>query len=126
VDELGTDKPITDKPATAEGRDPSPLANALDALWTRFLPEIEGRVATLEAAAQASRDNDLSAEKQDEAHDAAHKLAGVLGTFGLTRGTVLARELEMMYSQHNGRDPSQVEQLAEIAAQIRAIVASRK
>ena len=105
---------------------PSSLPGALDALWSRFLPEMNQRVQLLESAAQAAAAGRLSDEQQAEAHSAAHKLAGVLGTFGLTRGTVLARELEMMYSQHNGRDPAQAEQMAQIAAELRAIVASRK
>ena len=109
-----------------ESKEQPSLAGALDALWTRFLPEIEARVAALESAAEASNANRLSSEQQEDAHAAAHKLAGVLGTFGLTRGTVLARELEMMYSQHNGRDPAQSEQMSAIAAEMRAIVASRK
>lgn len=102
------------------------LAGALDNLWVRFLPEMEGRVALLEAAAEASKFDRLSAGQQEEAHAAAHKLAGVLGTFGLTRGTLLARELEIMYSPQNGRDPAQAGQLSQIATELRAIVASRK
>ena len=55
---------------------------------------------------------------------AAHKLAGVLGTFGLTKGTILAREAEMLYS--GDADPASAPQLAEIAAQLQALIASRK
>lgn len=102
------------------------LTRALDALWVRFLPDMEGRVALLEAAAEASRSSGLSVEQQVEAHAAAHKLAGVLGTFGLARGTVLARELEIMYSRQNGRDPAPAEQLSQIASELRTIIASRK
>lgn len=103
-----------------------PLTSALEALWTRFSPEMEQRVQLLQSAAQAAVENRLSNQEQEEAHAAAHKLAGVLGTFGLTRGTVLARELEMMYSQHNGRDPAQAAQMIEIASELRSIVLSRK
>jgi HPt (histidine-containing phosphotransfer) domain-containing protein len=101
------------------------LGHALDLLWARFRPEMEERVAALETAAEAFKANTLSSSQREEAHGTAHKLAGVLGTFGLTRGTVLARELEMMYSQENG-DPTLGEQLAGIASELRAIVASRK
>jgi len=106
--------------------DASPLGAALDALWARFLPEMESRVATLESAAEAFQADRLSEEEQKAAHSAAHKLAGVLGTFGLTRGTVLARELEMMYAQQNGRDDTEAGQLKQIAAELRGIVAGRK
>ncbi len=109
-----------------DSKEQSPLAGALDALWVRFLPEMEARVATLESAAQAFASNNLSEQQQEQANTAAHKLAGVLGTFGLTRGTVLARELEMIYSQQNGRDPALGKQLSAIAAELRAMLASRK
>jgi len=50
----------------------------------------------------------------------------VLGTFGLTEGTALARELEIMYSREGGPDRSYAAHLAAIAGQLRTIVASRK
>ncbi len=102
------------------------MTEALDRLWARFLPQLEERVAVLEAAAAAFAANDLAADRHEAANTAAHKLAGVLGTFGLTRGTVLARELEIMYSRQNGPDPALGAQLASIAAELRAIVESRK
>jgi HPt (histidine-containing phosphotransfer) domain-containing protein len=104
----------------------SPIAEALDRLWAQFLPEMEQRVATLEAAAKSFAGDQLSIKQHEEANTAAHKLAGVLGTFGLTRGTVLARELEIMYSRENGPDPAMASQLAEIAAQLRTMIESRK
>jgi HPt (histidine-containing phosphotransfer) domain-containing protein len=81
------------------------LAGALDVLWAKFLPENEERVATLEAASAASARGSLSEDEREAAGSAAHKLAGVLGTFGLTRGTELARELEQMFSQPAGLIP---------------------
>ncbi len=59
------------------------------------MPEIRERVAVLEAAATAVAAKKLTAARREKAQAAAHKLAGVLGTFSLTRGTVLARELEV-------------------------------
>jgi HPt (histidine-containing phosphotransfer) domain-containing protein len=82
------------------------LASAIDRLWTQFLPQMEERIATLETAAAAFAADKLSIEQHEAANTAAHKLAGVLGTFGLTRGTVLARELEIMYSRENDPDPA--------------------
>ena len=61
------------------------------------------RIAVLEKSAQRLA-ADASPSSSTIASAAAHKLAGVLGTFGLTRGTVLARELEIMYSRENGPD----------------------
>ena len=102
------------------------LAEAIDRLWTQFLPQMQQRVATLETAATAFAGDSLSAAQHEAANTAAHKLAGVLGTFGLTRGTVLARELELMYSRQNGPDHALAARFAEIAAELRTIIESRK
>jgi HPt (histidine-containing phosphotransfer) domain-containing protein len=104
----------------------SALSEALDRLWVRFLPQIEERIGLLESAAQAFTANLLSIEQQEAAKAAAHKLAGVLGTFGLTGGTVLARELETLYSRQNGPDPAFTSRLTSIPPALRTIVASRK
>lgn len=87
---------------------------------------MENRVARLETAAAAVSQGSLSEDEQEAAHSAAHKLAGVLGTFGLTRGTELARELELIFSQRAGRDPALGDRMVEITVQLRTIVASRK
>jgi HPt (histidine-containing phosphotransfer) domain-containing protein len=108
-----------------EQQQPS-LAGALDLLWKKFLPEMEERVATLEAAAEAVTEDQLSNECRNAAVAAAHKLAGVLGTFGLTRGTDLARDLESSFSHPNRSDPAAAQRTAQIAAELRMIVAGRK
>jgi HPt (histidine-containing phosphotransfer) domain-containing protein len=104
---------------------PSALAEALNRLWAQFLPQIEERVSTLEGAAAALAAGALTPARCEEASAEAHKLAGVLGTFGLDRGTELAREAEILYS--NG--PSSPAMLngrpAALAVQLRAILATR-
>jgi HPt (histidine-containing phosphotransfer) domain-containing protein len=95
-------------------------------MWARFLPLIEERGGLLESAAAAVAANRLSIEQQQAACAAAHKLAGVLGTFGLTEGTVLARELETMYSSQSPPDPALGARLISIAAELRSIVQNRK
>jgi HPt (histidine-containing phosphotransfer) domain-containing protein len=102
------------------------LTEALDRMWVQFLPQMRERVATLETAAAAFTAGRLSLEQHVAANAAAHKLAGILGTFNLTRGTVLARELEIMYSRDDGPDPALAERLTEIAAELHSIVENRK
>ena len=102
------------------------LDEALDRMWIQFLPQIKERLDLLDSAAAAFAANQLTIEQHEAANAAAHKLAGVLGTFGLTKGTVLARELEMMYSRDGGPDPALGAQLTSIAAELRAIIDSRK
>jgi HPt (histidine-containing phosphotransfer) domain-containing protein len=102
------------------------LAAALDRMWAQYLPLMLERVEVLEAAARDFAAGALSVDRQQAAQAAAHKLAGVLGTFGLTRGTVLARELEIMYSRQSDSEASLSERLTNITAEIRTIIDSRK
>jgi len=101
------------------------LAGALDRLWKQFLPEIEQRVARLEAANAALAKGKISDDQRAEANSAAHKLAGTLGTFGLTKGTILAREAELLYSGGE-TDPEALTQLEAITEQLKTLIASRK
>ena len=102
------------------------LNEALDRMWIQFLTEIKERLAILDSAAAAFAANQLTMPQHEAANAAAHKLAGVLGTFGLTKGTVLARELEIIYSHDGGPDPALSARLASLAAELRAIIDSRK
>jgi HPt (histidine-containing phosphotransfer) domain-containing protein len=80
---------------------PAAMAEALARLWTKFLPDIQQRVATLEVAAQALAAGALTNEQRESAHAAAHKLAGTLGMFSLHRGTDLARQAELAFAEEN-------------------------
>jgi len=102
------------------------LSQAIERLWVRFLPEIKERIAVIQAAADALAAGTPTASRRVAAHAAAHKLAGVLGTFGLTRGTELARELEIDFSSEDGPDPASGKKLAAVAAELRALVESRQ
>jgi HPt (histidine-containing phosphotransfer) domain-containing protein len=102
------------------------LAQAMDLLWARFLPEIRERVATLEEAAAAVSAKKLDATGRDTAQAAAHKLAGVLGTFNLARGTDLARELELAYSSESAPGAASGANLASLAAELRAMIENRR
>jgi HPt (histidine-containing phosphotransfer) domain-containing protein len=113
-------------PAQSDSRTDAALSQALDGLWERFLPDITERVTVLEAAAKAVAQRKLSAKQREAAQAAAHKLAGVLGTFGLTRGTVLARELELTFARESSPGPDASAKLPAITAELRSIVESRK
>jgi hypothetical protein len=104
---------------------PPPLAAALDRLWTQFLPQFEERITVLENSAAALANGTLSAGQREEAHYAAHKLAGVLGTFGLVEGTDLAREAEVVYAGAREIDPGTALRLTQISARLRSLVESR-
>jgi HPt (histidine-containing phosphotransfer) domain-containing protein len=104
----------------------SHLSEAMNHLWEKFLPQVEERVATLQrAASRLASGNPLTADEQERAGADAHKLAGVLGTFGLQKGTDLAREAEGLYGGVLGADPAIAARLTAIAEQLGAMVASR-
>jgi len=102
------------------------MSEALDRLWLRFLPEIRQRVAILEAAAAAAAKKPLTSSDRDAAKSAAHKLAGVLGTFNLARGTDLARELEAAYSREPTPGPGSAKKLAAATADLRTMIENRR
>jgi HPt (histidine-containing phosphotransfer) domain-containing protein len=102
------------------------LDAAIQKLWEKFLPQMEERIATLERADAALAVDALTREQRSAANAAAHKLAGVLGSFGLTRGTILAREAEILYSGEPGTDPAAAAQLRAITAELRLLIAARK
>ena len=101
------------------------LSDALNRLWSQFLPQMEERVKAIESANQALAAGRLGAEERARANAAAHKLAGVLGTFGLTKGTVLAREAEMLFVSESGIDATTLPRLKEIVRQLREMIAHR-
>lgn len=102
-----------------------PLAVALDQLWQRFLPEMRARVAVLEEAARICANSRLTTAQTAEAHAVAHKLAGALGSFNLTRGTVVARQLELLYAAKDLPGAEHAPQLRQLAGELRRIVETR-
>jgi HPt (histidine-containing phosphotransfer) domain-containing protein len=99
---------------------------AMNRLWAQFVPQIEERIATLETAATAAAAGTLTADLREQAHAAAHKLAGTLGTFGLQDGTELAREAETLYAAGSPAMIVENSRLIQLAAQLRATVDKRK
>lgn len=104
----------------------SPLTEAMDRLWTKFQPQMVERVTTLKKAAESATNGTLGAAEQQSASSDAHKLAGVLGTFGLQEGTELAREAEILYAGTVAESAAMSARLAQIAEHLQAIIARRR
>ncbi len=103
----------------------SPLAEAMNRLWAKHLPQMEERVVTLQNAAESLANGTLTAKERELAGADAHKLAGVLGTFGLKEGTELAREAESLYGGSLDGDPVVASRLRSIAEELRSMIANR-
>jgi len=99
------------------------MTDALNRMWARFLPEIENRLVVVEAAAAALASSGLPADQREAAHQAAHKLAGILGTFGLPRGTELARQAEHLLAEEV--PVGSIAELAGWVAELRGLIQSR-
>jgi HPt (histidine-containing phosphotransfer) domain-containing protein len=95
-------------------------------MWGEFLPQMYDRVAALESAAGPLAAGNLSESEREEATAAAHKLAGILGSFGLPEGTNLAREAENLCSSKSDASPAAAARITEIVALLRDEIGSRK
>ena len=71
----------------------------INAIWQRSKERVAGHVEILEQAKVLAFRSELDETARLRAVDSAHKLAGVLGTFGLPRGTDLARVVEEAFGQ---------------------------
>ncbi|MBW4448213.1 MAG: response regulator [Spirirestis rafaelensis WJT71-NPBG6] len=65
-------------------------------LWQQYQGLMIQRLTALQTAAMAIQTRTLTPELRQDATQAAHKLAGVLGMFDREAGTVLAREIEQI------------------------------
>ncbi len=70
------------------------LQQLLLKLWMTSKATIAERLETIRQAQAHLATSSLNATTRTNAVDAAHKLAGILGTFGLPEGTELARQVE--------------------------------
>lgn len=96
----------------------------LDQLWLKFRPQIEERAAVLGRAAAELAEGNLSSDLRADAQAAAHKLAGSLGTFGLTTGGELAREAEGLLSGESPLDAADSERIIGISSELHSIILS--
>ena len=87
-------------------------------LWQRSRPLVLQRVAALQETATALAIGRLDAEEIRTARAEAHKLVGSLGTFGVERGSELARRVEHEL-ETGGQDPAR---LADLTAQLHTVV----
>ncbi len=73
----------------------------------------------LESAVMAILSQELRPEERDRAQREAHKLAGSLGTFGLPRGSEIAREIETWFASGLGAAAADVVRLSDSVVGLR-------
>ncbi len=63
-------------------------------MWLRNRPVALARAAVVQAALERAVAGDLPPAERDDARSEAHRLRGILGTYGFPEGSVLAGEAE--------------------------------
>jgi HPt (histidine-containing phosphotransfer) domain-containing protein len=99
------------------------LQTMLAGLWERSRHTVAERAALLQTAGELWNANRLDAATKLRAVDSAHKLAGVLGTFGLPRDTDLAREAEVLFGQTTPPAKAELERLSHLLAELTTLIA---
>lgn len=85
-------------------------------IWLQYRPVVVARLDPIDLAAAALEAGACSKAQLKTAEEAAHKLAGSLGTFGMPDGSETARELELLLREARP-EPARVAALArELAA----------
>jgi HPt (histidine-containing phosphotransfer) domain-containing protein len=90
------------------------LQSMISALWERSRHTVVERAARLRTAGDLMSDNRLD--------HATQQLAGVLGTFGLPRGTDLAREAEVLFGQTTPPGKVEIERLRVLLAELTTLI----
>ncbi len=98
------------------------LQAMLGQIWKKNEATILERVAALRAAHRQLLAGAMDSECKQQALAAAHKLAGVLGTFGLGRGSELARAAEAVLQQET---PDQGAALGAILDELAPLIRSK-
>ncbi|HEV2349595.1 MAG TPA: Hpt domain-containing protein [Terriglobia bacterium] len=107
--------PVKENPPSADDK----IKAAVFALWGRFQATMFARLSLIEQASGAALKGSLNDEQRSAAWNAAHKLAGSLGTFGLGEGSKLASQLEMMLEGGARFSPEESSRLKDLAEKLR-------
>ena len=101
------------------------IAARLTELWRTSRPTIVERMDVLRSASDRLSRNPLNTDARTEGLEAAHKLSGVLGVFGLPQGSELASSIEFLLKSGEPLTSGDLSTLRERVADLEEIIASR-
>lgn len=101
------------------------LQAMLRALWRNNRATIDERMQRLRETPSQITANQMDDTARKEAESAAHKLAGVLGTFGLPEGSRLASNIEALFAGDTTLDETTQHQLAQWLDELEKVLASK-
>ncbi|MBH8563430.1 response regulator [Nostoc sp. CENA67] len=90
----------------------------LNETWVTTRPKSLEQLTVLSQALKDLQADSLNCQLQEQAQHIAHKLAGTLGTFGLTKGMQIARKLEDLLNSYK---PLQIQQAALMETLVSAL-----
>jgi HPt (histidine-containing phosphotransfer) domain-containing protein len=102
------------------------IAARLTELWRTSLPTILERMNILRTACTTLTENPADRQARITGFEAAHKLSGVLGVFGLPQGSELASEIEFRLKSDEPLTPQDISDLCDQITDLEAIIASRE
>ena len=102
------------------------LQAMLRVLWKNNRATIDERVRRLRETQTRLSAGQMDAASRKEAESAAHKLAGVLGTFGLPEGSRIASSIELLFAGGDPLDDQAKSDLAQHLNKLEAIIASKQ
>jgi DNA-binding response OmpR family regulator/HPt (histidine-containing phosphotransfer) domain-containing protein len=94
----------------------SQLQLSLTGIWDKFKDKNLARLKAIAGAIDALVAGKLSDLQQQEAAEAAHKLAGSLGMFGFTEGSAIAKQIEDLFTTEVNLDDNSARILTELVA----------
>jgi HPt (histidine-containing phosphotransfer) domain-containing protein len=101
------------------------LHDLLATLWSRSRQSIGERLDVLRSTHRTLRTNPKDKNARRAGADAAHKLAGILGTFGLPEGTNLARRIEVMLEAPTPIRTFDLETLQQTISQLHQMIEAK-
>jgi HPt (histidine-containing phosphotransfer) domain-containing protein len=106
-----------------------PAADKIQAMllvmWKNSRATVAERMRTLRHAQEKLAKATLEGKERKEAESAAHKLAGILGTFGLPQGTALASRIENLLATEGLIEEQHHHELAAWLDDLEAQIASK-
>jgi HPt (histidine-containing phosphotransfer) domain-containing protein len=102
-----------------------PLEKMLQTLWVNSRQTIDERVESIRGVYTQARAGALDHATRQLGSQAAHKLAGVLGTFSLPRGSEIGRSIEELLEQSGKLLTADVSQLGEWVTELETVIASK-
>jgi HPt (histidine-containing phosphotransfer) domain-containing protein len=101
------------------------LETMLQTLWQSNYGILLERIRVLRKAQQRLATGSLDNLTRKDAEAAAHKLAGVLGSFGLPQGSALASRIETALAQEPLLNVERVQELKAWLDELEAVIESR-